>query len=82
MPDYPIANYACNSKDEIYRAIMHESTVEFSNEKLRVLELTRWRKNGKFSTLNPDPIPYIANNPNRALLVYPNDEVSANPNIN
>lgn len=81
MPDYPTANYPCNSKDEIYRAIMHESLVEFANEKLRVLELARWRKNGKFSALNPDPITYIVNNPRRALLVYPNEEVSANMNI-
>lgn len=81
MPDYPTANYPCDSKDEIYRAIMHESMVEFAHENFRVLELARWRKNGKFSTLNPDPIAYIVSNPAKALLVYPNEEVSANPNL-
>ena len=81
MPDYPTANYPCNSKDEIYRAIMHESMVEFAHENFRALELARWRKNGKFSTLNPDPIAYIVSNPSKALLVYPNEEVSANPNL-
>lgn len=81
MPDYPTVNYPCNSKDEIYRAIMHESMVEFAHENIRVLDLARWRKNGKFSTLNPDPIGYIVSNPTKALLVYPNEEVSANPNL-
>lgn len=81
MPDYPTVNYPVDSKDEIYRAIMHESMVEFAHENIRVLDLARWRKNGKFSTLNPDPIGYIVSNPTKALLVYPNEEVSANPNL-
>ena len=80
MPDYPTANYPCNNYDEVMRAIMHEETVEFSDEKLRVLDLARWRKNDKFSTVNPDPVDYIANNPNKALLVYPNEETSRNVN--
>ncbi len=82
MPGYPTTNYPCDSYDEMMRAIMHESMVEFSNEKLRVVELARWRKLGKFSTLNPDPIAYIATNPAKALLPYPLEEVTANPNIN
>lgn len=81
MPDYPTTNYPCDSYDEIMRAIMHESFVEFSNEKLRVLELARWRKNDKFSDLNPDPIDYIRTNPNKALLPLPNEEVSRNVNV-
>ena len=81
MPDYPTANYPCNNYDQVMRAIMHEETVEFSDEKLRVLDLARWRKNDKFSALNPDPVDYIANNPNKALLVYPNEETSRNVNI-
>lgn len=81
MPPYPTANYPCNSKEEVMRAIMHESLVEFSNEKLRVLELARWRKNNQFSTLNPDPVGYIADNPDKALLPYPVEESSRNPNF-
>lgn len=81
MPAYPTSNYPCDSYDEVMRAIMHESMVEFSNEKLRVLELARWRKNGKFSTLNPDPVGYIAGNPDKALLPYPNEESGRNPNF-
>ncbi|MFW5656244.1 MAG: RagB/SusD family nutrient uptake outer membrane protein [Bacteroidota bacterium] len=81
MPPYPTEDFPTNSYDEVMRAIMHESLVEFANEKLRVLDLARWRKNGKFSTLNPDPVDYIANNPNKALLVLPHDETSRNINI-
>ena len=78
MPDYPTANYPCDSKDQIYRAIMHESLVEFSNELYRAVELARWRKNGKFSALNPEPIGYIATNPTKALLPIPSNETSNN----
>ena len=81
MPDYPTANYPCNNYDEVMRAIMHEETVEFSDEKLRVFDLARWRKNNKFSTINPDPVAYIAADPNKAFLPYPNEEVSRNINI-
>jgi len=81
MPAYPTANYPCDSYDEMMRAIMHESMVEFSNEKLRVLELARWRKNSKFSTVNPDPVGYIASNPSKALLPYPLEETASNVNI-
>ncbi|MBN2817569.1 MAG: RagB/SusD family nutrient uptake outer membrane protein [Bacteroidales bacterium] len=78
MPDYPTTNYPCDSKDQIYRAIMHESLVEFSNELFRAVELARWRKNGKFSALNPEPIEYIATNPNKALLPIPSNETDNN----
>jgi len=81
MPHYPTGRYPCNSKEEIMRAIMHESLVEFANEKLRVLELARWRKNGKFSATNPDPIAYIVTNPTRALLCYPESEIRVNTKI-
>lgn len=80
MPPYPTTNYPCDDYDEVMRAIMHESMVEFSNEKLRVLDLARWRKNGKFSVLNPDPIAYIVSDASKALLPYPNEETSRNPN--
>ncbi|MCF8357882.1 MAG: RagB/SusD family nutrient uptake outer membrane protein [Prolixibacteraceae bacterium] len=81
MPHYPTENYPCNSKDEVYRALMHETTVELGNEKVRVLDLARWRKNGKFSDLNPDPIDYIVRDSQKALLVLPIEETSTNMNI-
>lgn len=81
MPHYPTPNYLCNSKDEILRAIMHESTVEFGNEKTRVLDLARWRKNNKFSAINPDPIAYIVQDSKKAYLVLPIEETSANTKI-
>jgi len=82
LPPYPTANYPRGNYDQVMTAIMHESLVEFSNEKLRVLELARWRKNKKFTAINPDPIAYIVTDPGKAFLVYPNDETMANPKIN
>jgi len=82
MPDYPTSKYPCGNYDEVMTAIMHESMVEFSNEKLRVLELARWRKNNKFTATNPEPIGYIAKTPSKALYPYPKDEVNRNTNIN
>jgi len=81
MPSYPTTNYPCDSYDQVMRAIMHESMVEFANEKLRVLELARWRKNNKFSALNPDPIEYIRKDPTKALLPIPQDEKLRNFNL-
>ncbi|TCO10693.1 RagB/SusD family nutrient uptake outer membrane protein [Natronoflexus pectinivorans] len=82
MPDYPTARFPSNTKVEVRRTIMHESLVEFSNEKLRPLELARWRRNGHFDETNPDPVAYIRNNPARALLPLPDTEVSRNNLIN
>jgi hypothetical protein len=81
MPHYPTARYTCNSKQEVMRAIIHESMVEFANEKLRVLELARWRKNGKFDATNPEPIQYIKTNPSKAFLLLPIEETSANTKL-
>lgn len=81
MEHYPTSRFACNSKDQIYRAIMHEGMVEFANEHIRVLDLIRWRKNGKFNATNPEPIAYIASDPSKALLVLPLEETSRNTNI-
>lgn len=79
MEHYPTTRYPCNSKEQIYKAIMHEGMVEFANEHNRTLDLARWRKNGKFNETNPDPIGYIKSDPSKALLVYPSAETSVNP---
>jgi len=81
MPPYPTSNYPCDSYDEVMRAIMHEGMAEFANEKLRVLDLARWRRNNKFSALNPEPIEYIKQDPKKALLPIPAEELSRNPKI-
>lgn len=81
MEHYPTSRYACDNKDQIYRAIMHEGMVEFANEHIRTLDLARWRKNGKFNAVNPEPISYIATDQSKALLVLPLEETSRNTNI-
>lgn len=74
MPPYPTAAYPVNSKEEVMKAIMHESMVEFANEKLRILDISRWKKNGQFSAISPDPVNY-------STLPYPSEETDRNPNI-
>ena len=81
MEHYPTSRYTCDNKDQIYKAIMHESMVELANEHIRALELARWRKNGKYNAVNPEPIAYIKSDPSKALLVLPLEETSRNVNI-
>lgn len=81
MEPYPTSRYACNNKDQIYKAIIHESMVELAHEHIRTLDLARWRKNGKFNVVNPEPIAYIASDASKALLVLPLEETSRNIKI-
>lgn len=70
MPPYPTANYPCNSKEEVFRAIIHERRVELAGEQVRNRDILRWRKNGKaqitpvqgFKDLLPIPQAEIDNN--------------------
>lgn len=76
MPEYPTAEYPCNSKAEITRAIIHERRVELAGEEKRNFDILRWRKGGKFTT---DPISYYKDY--QELLPIPQDELNNNPNI-
>jgi hypothetical protein len=81
MEHYPTARYTCSNKAEIMHAIMHESKIELAGEKIRAIDILRWRKNGKFNSLDPEPIPYIAVDANKALLPIPSTEISANSKL-
>ncbi|MFO7257186.1 MAG: RagB/SusD family nutrient uptake outer membrane protein [Bacteroidota bacterium] len=76
MPEYPTADYPCNSKDEIMRAIIHERMVELAGEEQRNTDILRWRKAGKLTT---EPISYYE--PKYTLLPIPIVELDANPYI-
>jgi len=77
MPAYPTAAYPVNSKDEIFKAVMHERQVELGGEESRNFDILRWRKAGKFTT---DPISYFE--PNKyEFLPIPQDEINNNANI-
>jgi len=77
MPNYPTAEFPCNSKAEIDRAIQHEREVELAGEEVRNFDILRWRKNNK---LQSEPISYFEAN-KYELLPIPQDELNTNKNI-
>jgi len=77
MPNYPTADFPCNSKAEITRAIIHERQVELGGEEVRNFDILRWRKNGKLAT---EPISYFEAN-KFELLPIPQDEINTNKDI-
>jgi hypothetical protein len=77
MPNYPTADFPCNSKDEITRAIIHERQVELAGEEVRNFDILRWRKNNKLKT---EPISYFEAN-KFELLPIPQDEINTNKEI-
>lgn len=79
MPLYPTADYPTSTKDEIFKAIMHERYIEFAGEQVRNFDILRWRKNGKLAGM-PDPISYFVAN-KYELLPIPLAELDGNPKI-
>jgi tetratricopeptide (TPR) repeat protein len=77
MPPYPIKNYPVNSKDEVFRAVVHEKRVELSGEQIRNRDLLRWRKLGKLKT---EPLAYFQKGKHE-LLPIPQSEIDNNSAI-
>ncbi|QHT69692.1 RagB/SusD family nutrient uptake outer membrane protein [Rhodocytophaga rosea] len=50
MPAYPTAQYPANTKEEMFRAIVHERRVELGGEQIRNRDIRRWRKQNKLTT--------------------------------
>jgi hypothetical protein len=80
MPEYPTAEYAAATKEDVFKIIMHERMVELGGEQKRWMDLVRWDNNGKI-----DMSTYI-NRPsfNKAihkLLPIPQSERDINPNL-
>jgi hypothetical protein len=83
MPNYPIAGkFPVNSKDEIFKAIVHEKRVELSGEQIRNRDILRWRKQGKLGAgkLIPEVISYFQVNKHE-LLPIPQTELSTNASL-
>lgn len=60
LPNYPIAGkFPVNSKDEIFKAIVHEKRVELAGEQHRNRDILRWRRQDKLTT---EPISYFQEN--------------------
>ena len=79
MPHYPTVNYPTATKDQRFRAIVHEKRVELAGEEIRNRDILRWRAQGKIPTIVPEPISFFA--AKYALLPIPQNEVDRNPNI-
>jgi len=62
------------SKDEAIAAVMHERTVELAGEEVSNIDILRWRKQGYYPSIRPDPKPGQVD-----LFPIPASEIAANP---
>ncbi len=76
MPNYPTAQFPVSTKADVVKAIIHEKTVEMTDEEVRNIDIIRWRKKGYFAT---EPISYYT--PGAELLPIPQSEIDNNPNL-
>jgi tetratricopeptide (TPR) repeat protein len=76
MPLYPTAQYPVTSKADVVKAIMHEKTVEMTDEEVRNVDIIRWRRKGYFAT---EPLSYYS--PDKELLPIPQAEIDNNPKL-
>jgi hypothetical protein len=76
MPPYPTAQFPVGSKAEVVKAIMHERTVEMTNEEVRNIDILRWRRKGYFAT---EPLSYYT--PSKEFLPIPQSEIDNNPKL-
>ncbi len=82
MPVYPTANYPTGTKDDRFRAIMHEKKIELCCECIRDRDLARWYKNGKITLSELQGyLPYFIQN-RHELLPIPQNEIDRNSNLN
>lgn len=77
MPAYPTATYPVNSKDEVFRAIVHERRVELAGEQVRNRDILRWRAQNKLKT---EPIAYFTKG-RQELLPIPQQELDNNARL-
>jgi hypothetical protein len=80
MPPYPTVNYPCVTKDDVFKAIVHEKRVELAGEEIRNRDILRWRANGKIPSVIPEPISYFTAN-KFELIPIPQREIDNNPKI-
>ncbi|MBC3785447.1 RagB/SusD family nutrient uptake outer membrane protein [Spirosoma utsteinense] len=77
MPPYPTATYPVNSKDEVFRAIVHERRVELAGEQVRNRDIVRWRAQNKLKT---EPIAYFVKG-RQEVLPIPQQELDNNDKL-
>ncbi len=77
MPVYPTKAYPVNSKDEVFRAVVHERRVELAGEQVRNRDILRWRAQSKLKT---EPISYFVKG-KQELLPIPQQELDNNSKL-
>jgi len=65
---------ALTSKEQALKAVMHERAVELGIESVNNIDILRWRKQGYFPSIMPDP-----RQGQQELLPIPSSETAANP---
>lgn len=83
MPNYPTANYPCDTPEELFRAIAHEKRVELAAEQVRYIDIKRWRRQGRIGNgagQIPEPFSYFQANKHE-LLPIPQVEINNNPSL-
>ena len=73
------ATFPVATKDDRFRAIVHEKRVELAGEQIRNKDILRWRKQGKLGLIGGEPISYYT--PSFEFLPIPQQEADNNPNI-
>ncbi len=81
MPPYPTATFPANTREEVMRAVIHESAVERGGEEGRDFDTLRWIR-AKYLPTTPSPFEnYTFNEATHMYLPLPQNEVSRNPNL-
>lgn len=73
-PSVNMPDVVLNSKQEAIKAVMHERAVELAMEEVNNIDMLRWRKQGYYPSIMPDPKPDQVD-----MLPIPASERSTNP---
>jgi len=76
MPLYPTTQFPVATKNDVVKAIMHEKSVEMTNEEVRNVDILRWRRKGYFAT---EPLSWY--NASKEFLPIPQSEIDNNPKL-
>lgn len=82
LAPYPTKRFPIGTKDDVFKAMVHEKFIELAGEQVRNRDLLRWRRAGKVGTGKPlgEPFPYFQANKHE-LLPLPQSEVDNNDKI-
>lgn len=76
MPPYPTVQFPVTTQSDVIKAVMHEKSVEMTNEEVRNVDILRWRRKGYFAT---EPLSWYT--PAKEYLPIPQSEIDNNPKL-